>query len=89
MILVIKVIPNAHKNAVDGFMGETLKVRVKSPPDKGKANDELLDFLSTVFSIPKSRLSIISGHSSRLKKIKIEGLSTSEFEKMYSRLNAD
>lgn len=73
MILMVKVTPNARKNSNEGFHDGILKVRIHAPPDKGKANETLIEFLSETFSIPKSRIRILSGHTSRLKKIEIEG----------------
>lgn len=72
MIIMVKVVPNAQKNELIEFVDSVLKVRVKAPPDKGKANEELIEFLSQEFSIPKSKIQILSGHSSRLKKIEIQ-----------------
>jgi uncharacterized protein (TIGR00251 family) len=74
MIIKVKIIPNAHKNSIEGFQEDTLKIKIKAPPDKGKANEELIDFLSDIFSIAKSQIRIISGHSSRLKKIEIQAI---------------
>ena len=73
MILMVKVIPNAHKNEVVGYQEGVLKVRIQAPPDKGMANDALIELLSEKFSVPKSKITILSGHSSRLKKVSIEG----------------
>lgn len=73
MILKVKVIPNAHKNQIDGFSDGVLKVRVQAPPDKGKANEELIDFLAETFDIPKSHIRLLSGHASRIKKLEIQG----------------
>lgn len=72
MILMVKVLPNAHKNSIEGMKDGVLKVRIKAPPDKGKANEELISFLAETLQISKSQISLISGHSSRLKKLKIE-----------------
>lgn len=72
MIIKVKIIPNAHKNSIESFQEETLKIKIKAPPDKGKANEELIKFLSETFYIAKSDIRIISGHSSRLKKIEIQ-----------------
>lgn len=72
MIIMVKVIPNAQKNELIEFVDSVLKVRVKAPPDKGKANEELIEFLSKEFSVPKSRIQILSGHSSCLKKVEIQ-----------------
>lgn len=72
MILMVKVVPNSQKNEIVGFADSILKVRIKAPPDKGKANEELIDFLSEQLSISKSKIQILSGHSSRLKKVEIQ-----------------
>ena len=71
MILTVKVIPNARKNEIVESRDGILKVRIHAPPDKGKANDELIAFLSEHFSVPKTKIHILSGHSSRLKKVQI------------------
>ncbi len=72
MILIVKVTPNAPKNRIDGFVDGVLKVKIQAPPDKGKANEELVDFLAEEFGIAKSRIEVVSGHTSRLKKLKID-----------------
>lgn len=72
-IFIIKVIPNASKNSIEGFQGDVLKVRIQAPPDKGKANDALIAFLAKSWKLSKSQIRIISGHTSRLKKIEITG----------------
>ncbi len=69
---MLKVIPNSPKNSIEGMQEGVLKVRIKAAPDKGKANDELIEFLAKSFKISKNQITILSGHSSRLKKIKIE-----------------
>ncbi|MBI2743620.1 MAG: YggU family protein [Chlamydiales bacterium] len=72
MILMVKVTPNSRKNSIEGYQGDVLRVKIKAPPDKGKANEELIEFLAETFKISKSQITLISGHSSRLKKLKIE-----------------
>ncbi len=73
MILTVKVIPNSRKNELEGFLEGILKVRIKAPPDKGKANEQLIEFLAETLQMPKYQIRIVSGHSSRLKKIEITG----------------
>jgi len=70
--LEIKVIPNAKKNCVDGWEGNRLKLRIAAQPEKGKANQALVQFLSKLFGIPKSSISILTGESSGLKTILID-----------------
>jgi len=75
----VKVTPKSHKTELikiskDNIDGEdtiTYKIRLKAVPEKGKANEELIDFLSDYFSLPKQNFSIISGKTDRVKLIKI------------------
>ena len=74
IIIQIKVIPNAAKNEIVNWEGELLKLRIKGVPEKGKVNQELIAFLAKECKIAKSAITILSGHSSRLKRVKIEGI---------------
>ena len=74
MIVKIKVIPNASNNSIEGFSGDVLRIRIAAAPDKGKANEELIAFLSERLKLPKSNFNILSGHTSRLKRLEIIGL---------------
>lgn len=73
IILQIKVTPNASKNEILGFEGEVLRVKIKGVPEKGKVNKELIKFLAKEFQVAQSEIQILSGKTSRNKKIKIEG----------------
>jgi uncharacterized protein (TIGR00251 family) len=76
--LRLRIQPNARRNEVIGFTDGVLQVRVSAPPVKGKANNELISFLSQALGVNKSSLSIIKGHTSRNKVIAIDGLSQPE-----------
>jgi uncharacterized protein (TIGR00251 family) len=70
--LRVKVIPGAGKTEAIGAMADgALKIAVKAPPEKGKANKELASFLAKEFDIDKDCVSIISGAGERLKLVKI------------------
>jgi uncharacterized protein len=73
MIITIKVTPNAKKNACEGMHEGVLKIRLRAVPDKGKANEALIEFLSDLFDISKSAIRIVSGHTARLKRVEITG----------------
>lgn len=73
MILQLKIKPNARKNEILYDHGGNLKVKVKAPPVDGKANRELIVFLSLVFGVPRSHIGILSGETSSHKKIEIFG----------------
>lgn len=74
LLLSVRVQPRAAKNEVAGGHGESLKIRLTSPPVDGKANKALIAFLSKLFKLPKSAFSIQSGERSREKQIFISGL---------------
>ncbi|MFC1903045.1 DUF167 domain-containing protein [Chloroflexota bacterium] len=73
--IAVRVYPNATRNEVVGSIGGVLQVRVAAPPIKGKANEELIAFLSKALGVSKSSIAIVRGHTSRNKLITIAGLS--------------
>lgn len=71
--LRIKVIPGSPKNEITEIMeDETVKIRIKAAPERGKANKELIKFLSTELGVPKSSIEIISGKFDPLKLVQIK-----------------
>ncbi len=71
LILKIRVIPRASKDAFQGFLGDRLKIRIQAPPIDKKANLYLIKFLSETWKIPRSSLTILSGKTARNKRLKI------------------
>ena len=74
-IISVRVHPGARKNEVLSFSSGGLEVKVAALPEKGKANKELIDFLSELLGVSKSRLTILGGQTSRSKLAAIDGLS--------------
>ena len=72
--LAIKAIPNAPRNAVAGWLGESLKVKVHAPALEGRANDELCEFIASVLGISRRDVSVLQGEKSRQKLIQVDGL---------------
>ncbi len=77
--LTLRVIiqPAASKDEIIGLHGERLKIRLKAPPQDGKANKQLITFLAKTLGVPRSGVNISRGLSSRQKTVKIEGLTRS------------
>lgn len=78
MILSVRVIPRSSKSRIDGRRGDALLVRLAAPPVDGVANEALIDLLAREFQRPKRDITILSGQSSRDKRIDIAGLSEAE-----------
>ncbi len=70
--ITIKVLPRSSRNEVVGKMSDgTLKVKLLAPPVDGKANEALIKLLSEYFNIPKSKIKIVRGLTSRKKTVRL------------------
>ena len=77
----LRIYPNAPKNEVMGFTGSLLRVKIAAPPVKGKANRELLSFLSRLLKVAPETIAITRGHTSRNKTISVTGFQQEELLK--------
>lgn len=71
LIIDIKVVPSASKQKVIIDKSNKLKFYLKNPPEKGKANSELIEMLAHNLKLKKSEIEIIHGETTRNKKLKI------------------
>jgi len=74
----VRVTPAASRDALLGWQGDVLRLSVAAPAQRGKANEALLRLLSTALGLPRQRLRIVRGQTSRQKVIAIEGLDEAE-----------
>jgi len=77
----VRVRPNAARNEVVDVTDGIYLVKVSAPPVKGKANNELVAFLSRLLGVSKSQVNIIKGYTSRSKVIALDGLSQEDIMK--------
>jgi len=68
-IFKVKVEPGASRTCVRGVHAGGLKVAVQAPPEKGKANDALVRFLSSALACSRGELEVVSGASAREKHL--------------------
>lgn len=76
-ILPIHAVPKSSANKVEGWVQDAagqrwLKIRITCAPEDGKANKALVKFLSKEWGVPASSLSIVSGETSRYKRLKYQ-----------------
>jgi uncharacterized protein len=76
----VRVVPRASRSEIVGMHDGALKVRISAPPVDGAANAELIKLFSKKFGVSKSDITIVSGETSKNKRIKIANLSQSKFE---------
>ena len=73
MDLRVKVIPRSAKTELAGYLPDgTWRVKVAAVPEKGKANKELCAFVAERLGVAPSRVRIISGETSQLKRLRVE-----------------
>lgn len=75
MRILLKVIPKSTRNRVVGWVGERLKIQVTAAPERGKANDAVIDVLAAALELPRSQIRIVAGATSPLKTVSIDGAS--------------
>lgn len=73
IVLTVKVIPGSSRTEIVGCLGQMLKVKVAAPPEKGKANKALTDFLAKTLNLKKSAVEVTSGHTSCIKQLFLAG----------------
>lgn len=69
IILKIFVQPRSSKNMIAGLHGDALKIKLTAPPVDGAANKMCIQHLAKWLKVPKSSIEIISGQSSRTKRL--------------------
>ena len=79
-LLSVVVVPRAARSSIEQLADGAIQVRVAAPPVDGAANAALLRLLAGVLDVPRSRLEIIGGASSRRKRISVTGLTPNELE---------
>ena len=73
MTIRVKVIPKSSRDEIAGKLDDgTWKIKVIAAPERGKANAAVCELLARHFDIPKSRVEVVSGHTSPLKQIRID-----------------
>jgi uncharacterized protein len=79
--LRIRLTPRADRNGFVRYEEPVLHARVTAPPVEGAANAALVELLSRTLGIRKGAIIIVSGSTSREKRVEIEGMSQEELEK--------
>lgn len=83
-IITVHISPGARKNQIIGIMTDgVVKIKISAPPVEGKANIGLVKYLSTVLSVPVSKINIVRGEKSHNKQVRISGISLDD---VYIRL---
>ena len=77
----VKVHPRAKHDAITGEMGDALKLALKAPPVEGRANEACIEFFAKLLKVPRSSVTIASGATSRLKVVRISGITAGQLRR--------
>lgn len=80
----VKVHPRARRTRAAGKFGEAWKLDLAAPPVDGKANDECVRFFAELAGVPRARVRILTGLTSRMKVVEIEGVPQEDMERRLS-----
>jgi len=72
MLIKVRAKPKSKKEGVKKLAEKFFEVRVNAPPEKGRANDRIRELLAEYFGIPKSKVRLIRGETSRDKVFEVE-----------------
>ena len=86
--MVVRVQPRSNENALVGWSGDIVKVRVTAPPVEGAANTACLSVLSKLLDVPLTHVSLIKGERSRNKDVRILGLTEDQVQDRLGRPSA-
>ncbi len=81
--IAVRLTPGARQDRIDGWGVDSegrpvLKARVRARPVEGAANAALIELLAPALGVPRSRVAVARGDTSRLKTIEILGLDQAE-----------
>jgi uncharacterized protein (TIGR00251 family) len=77
-VFVVRVIPRASRDAIEGEYQRALKVRLTAPPIEDRANDALRRLLAARLNVPVSAVRIVSGEKSRNKRVSVVGVTRAQ-----------
>ena len=80
----MRVAPRSRRAEVVGRVGDAWKLRVRSAPERGRANAEVVDVLAGALGVRPGDVRVVSGHAGRDKVVELEGLSLEEAERRLS-----
>jgi uncharacterized protein len=77
----VTVSPGAARTELVGRHGDGWKARVAAPPERGRANDALVELLANTLDVPRSSVRVGSGLTAKTKVVEVDGLTAREAER--------
>ena len=81
--------PGARQDAIIGWQGDALKVRVRAAAERGKANQAVCDLLAELLGVARPAVTVERGHGSRDKVLAVDGLTEGEVLERLGRIQPE
>jgi uncharacterized protein len=79
--LRVRVVPGSAAPGVVGRLGDAWKIRVREAPERGRANDAVVELLAGTLALHKRDVRLVGGHTARDKVFELDGLSSDETDR--------
>jgi uncharacterized protein len=79
--LRVRVVPGSAAPGVVGRHGDAWKIRVREAPERGRANEAIVELLAGTLALPKRDVRLVRGHAARDKLFELTGLSADETDR--------
>lgn len=92
LVIDIEVVPNARSPGFPvGFnpWRKRIQARVAAPPQDGRANDELVALVAAALHIPRDRVTLADGHTSRRKRVAVKGIASADFLRLVAEATGE
>jgi uncharacterized protein (TIGR00251 family) len=87
VLLQIKVVPGSSRDAIAGWLGAALKVRVTAPAERGRANAAVEELVAGALGLPRASVRVVRGTTSARKTLELLGVSEAEIrERVATRI---
>ena len=77
-LIKVKVIPRSSRTEIAGKENDVYRVKMTDPPVEGRANNALIALLAEKLGIPKRDIEITAGKTSRMKTVRLHGLTKAD-----------
>lgn len=86
VILNIYVQPKSSRTGITGLHNGEIRLTITAPPVDGKANIQVTAFIARLFKLPKSAVTLLSGHQGRHKKVRVDGIAQDQVQQILTPL---
>lgn len=82
LLIRVKAVPGASRDAIAGALGDRLKIRVSAPPEGGKANEAIIRLLSKALRTSERSIALLTGPASPMKTFRAQSVTDASLQSL-------